>query len=159
MAERAVTLKTVPDLRGLGVREKVDGPAGVGELLADGFAGLQRVGAMVAGAPVAVYHDAQFCPECIDVEVVFPVSAWVRGPVPTPRGRALEPRTVPGGRVASVVHVGGFASISDSYEALTGWVEEYGFRVSGSPREVYLRLLAEPEPAATEVQVPVERVT
>jgi len=159
MPEPKVTVRTVPETHGLGVREKVAGPAGIGELLSDGFAGLHRVGAMVAGAPVAVYHDPEFHPERIDVEVVFPVSAWVKGPVATPGGRRLEPRTVPGGRVASVRHVGGFATISDSYEALAGWVGEYGFRVSGPPRELYLNLLADPEPAVTEVRVPVERVT
>jgi effector-binding domain-containing protein len=159
MPGQKVTLKTVPDTHGLGVREKVAGPAGIGEVLADGFAALQRVGAMVAAAPVAVYHDPHFCLECIDVEVVFPVSAWVKGPVATPRGRTLEPRTVPGGRVAAVAHVGGFASISDSYDALAAWVEEYGYRVSGPPRELYLSLLADPEPALTEVRLPVEQVT
>lgn len=159
MPGQRVTLKTVPDLHGLGVREKVAEPAGIGEVLADGCAGLQRAGAMVGDPPVLVYHDREFCPECIDVEVVFPVSAWVKGPLATPRGRLLEPRTVPGGRVACVQHVGGLASISDSYEALTGWVQEYGFRVSGPPREVYLSLLDDPNPAVTEVRVPVERVT
>jgi len=159
MPGEKVRLRTVPETQGLGVREKVPGPAGIGELLADGFAGLQRAGAMVGSAPVAVYHDPEFHPECIDVEVVFPVSAWVKGPVATPGGRALAPRTVPGGKVASVRHVGGFATISDSYEALAGWVGEYGFRVSGPPRELYLSLLADPEPAVTEVRVPVERVT
>jgi len=159
MPEPRVTVRTVPETHGLGVREKVTGPAGIGEVLADGFAGLQRVGAMVVGAPVAVYHDSEFRPERIDVEVVFPVSAWVKGPVATPGGRALESRTVPGGRVACTSHVGGLASISDAYETLAAWVEEYGYRVSGPPRELYLSLLADPEPALTEVRLPVERVT
>ena len=159
MPGEKVTLRTVPDTHGLGVREKVPGPAAIGEVLSDGFAGLQRVGAMVAGAPVAVYHDPQFRPECIDVEVVFPVSAWVKGPVTTPRGRTLAPRTVPGGRVACAAHLGGFSSISEAYETLAAWVEEYGYRVSGPPRELYLSLLADPEPALTEVRLPVERVT
>lgn len=159
MSDQKVALKAVPELRGLGVREKVAGPAGIGELLADGVAGLQRTGAMVGGPPVAVYHDPEFRPECIDVEVVFPVSVWVKGSVTTPGGRLLAPRTVPGGRVASLVHVGGFASINDAYEALAAWVQEYGFRVTGPARELYLSLVPDPGPPVTEVRVPVERVT
>jgi effector-binding domain-containing protein len=159
MPERKVVVKTVPDIRGLGAREKVAGPAGIGEVIADGFAGLSRAGAMVAGAPVAVYHDPEFCPELIDVEVVFPVPAWVKGPVATPGGRTLEPRTVPGGEVAAVVHVGSFAAICDSYAILADWVGEYGYRVAGPPRELYLSLLEDPNAPVTEVRLPVERLT
>jgi effector-binding domain-containing protein len=159
MAEYQVMVKKVPDVGGLGVREKVDGPARIGELVADGFAGLAKVGAMVNGAPVAVYHDPEFSAECIDVEMVFPVPPWVKGPLTTPGGRTLEPRTVPGGEVAIIVHVGSYRTIGESYQILTDWMGEYGYRTSGPSRELYLSLPTDPSTPVTEVRQPVERVT
>jgi len=159
MAEYRVVVKKVPDVGGLGMREKLDGPAKIGELLCDGFAGLAKVGAVVSGAPVAVYHDPEFCADCIDVEIVFPVPAWVRGPLATPGGRALEARTVPGGEVAVVLHVGVYETIGESYQFLADWMGEYGYRASGPPRELYVRLPWDLGPAVTELRQPVERVT
>ncbi len=158
MAEQAVVLKAVADIQGLGVRERVAGPVGIGELLSDGFAGLGRAGVMVDGPPVAVYHDPEFSPESIDLEVVYPVPAWVKSPVATPAGRALEKRTVSGGEVASVAHVGSYDTIGESYRMLADWVGEYGYRVSGPPRELYLSLLTDPGPPVTEVRLPVEKI-
>jgi len=159
MAEYQVVVKKVPDVGGLGVREKVDGPARIGELIADGFAGLARLGAMVDGAPVAVYHDPEFRAECIDIEMVFPVPAWVKGPLTTPGGRVLEPRTVPGGEAAVIVHVGSYQTIGESYRFLTDWMGEYGYRASGPPRELYRSLPTDPSAPVTEVRQPVKRVT
>jgi effector-binding domain-containing protein len=158
MTEYRVVVKKVSDVRGLGIREKVAGPAGIGELLGDGFAGLSRVGAMVTGAPVAVYHDPEFSPESIDLELVYPVPAWVKGPLATPGGRALEQRTVPGGEVAAIVYTGPYGTIGEAYQMLADWIGEYGYRVSGPPRELYLRLPTDPGAPVTEVRQPVERV-
>jgi effector-binding domain-containing protein len=159
MAEYRVVVKKVSDVGGLGVREKLDGPAKIGELLCDGFAGLAKVGAVVSGAPVAVYHDPEFCADRIDVEIVFPVPAWVKGPLATPGGRTLKPRTVPGGEVAVVLHVGLYETIGESYQFLADWMGEYGYRVGGPPRELYLNLPTDPGAPVTEVRLPVERVT
>ena len=158
LPEQAVVLKAVPDIRGLGVRETVTGPAGIGEVLGDGIAGLGRAGVMLGGPPVAVYHDAEFSPERIDLEVVYPVPAWVKAPVATPGGRALAEHTVPGGEVVCISHVGSYDTIGDSYRILADWVGEYGYRVSGPPRELYLSLPTDPGPPVTEVRWPVERI-
>ena len=157
MPEYQVVVKRVPDIRGLGVREKVAGPAGIGDLISDGCAGLSKVGAMITEAPVAVYHDPEFCPESIDLEMVYPVPAWVKGPVATPGGRSLEPRIVPGGEVVAIVHTGPYAAICESYQVLADWIGEYGYRVSGPPREVYVSLLPDSGPPVTEIRFPVEK--
>lgn len=157
MAEQAVVLKVVPEIRGLGVRETVAEPAGIGEVLSDGFAGLGGAGVMVTGAPVVVYHDPEFSPERIDLEVVYPVPAWVRAPVVTPGGRALESRAVPGGEVVSITHVGPYETIGESYRMLADWMGEYGYRASGPPCELYLSLPTDPGLPRTEVRFPVER--
>ncbi|MFH1330544.1 MAG: MerR family transcriptional regulator [Actinomycetota bacterium] len=157
MPEQEVVVKSVPDVRGLGMREKVAGSAGIGELIGDGFAGLGMAGAMIAGVPVAVSHDPEFFPESIDVERVYPVPSGVKGPVSTPAGRILEPRLVPGGEVAVIVHVGPYEAVGESYQALADWIGQHGYRVSGPCRELYLSSPMEPGQAVTEIRMPVEK--
>lgn len=158
MPEQSVVLKAVPEIRGLGVRERVTGPAGIGEVLSDGFAGLGSAGVMVDGAPMAVYHDPEFRAESIDLEVVYPVPAWVKGPVPTPGSRVLELRVVPGGEVVSIRHVGPYETIGESYRVLDDWIGEYGYRVVGPPSELYLSLPTDPGPPVTEIRLPVHKI-
>lgn len=157
MPEQTVVLRVVPEIRGLGVREKVAGPAGIGDLLSDGLAGLGRIGVLIEGAAAAVYHDPQFRADSIDLEIVLPVPAWVKAPVATPAGRVLEKRRVPGGEVVSVTHHGSYRTIGESYQMLSDWIREYGYRVSGPPCELYLSLPAAPKPPVTEIRLPVEK--
>ena len=150
-------MKTVPEVRGLGMREKVAGPPGIAQFIGDGFAGLGMVGATPAGAPLVVYHDPEFSPESIDTEIVYPVAAGVTGPLSTPGGRTLEPRTVSGGEVAVIVHVGPYETLGEAYQALAGWIGQHGYRVSGPPREIYLSSPQDPGPPVTEIRFPVEK--
>jgi DNA-binding transcriptional MerR regulator len=157
MPEQEVVVKAVEAIHGLGMREKVAGPPGIAEFIGDGFAGLGAAGVAIAGAPAAVYHDPEFSPESIDIEMVYPVLPGVKGPITTPRGRTLEPRTVPGGEVAVIVHVGPYEAIGESYQALAGWIGEHGYRVSGPCRELYLNSPMDPGPPVAEIRMPVER--
>ena len=155
MPEQEVVVKQVPEVRGLGMREKVAGPAGIGVFFRDGFAGLGMAGAALAGPPVAVYHDPEFSAESVDIEWVYPVPPGVKGPVTTPAGRTLEPRTVPGGEAAVIVHVGPYETLGESYQALADWIGQHGYRMSGPPREIYLSSPTDPGPPVTEIRFPV----
>jgi len=157
MPEQEVVVKTVPEVRGLGMREKVAGSTGIGEFIGDGFAGLGMAGATLAGPPLSVYHDPEFSPESIDVELVCPVPPGVKGPLPTPAGRTLESRTVPGGEVAVIVHVGPYETVGDAYQALAQWIGQHGYRMSGPPCEIYLTSPMDPGPPVTEIRWPVEK--
>ena len=157
MPEQEVVVKAVPEVRGLGMREKVAGPPGIGEFLGDGFAGLGMAGVMLAGPPLTVYHDPEFSPESIDVEMVCPVPPGVKGPLPTPAGRTLEPRSVPGGEAAVLVHVGPYDTVGDAYQTLAGWIGQHGYHTSGPPCEIYLTAPTDPGPPVTEIRWPVEK--
>jgi len=157
MPEQEVVVKQLPETRGLGLREKVAGPPGIAELFGDGFAGLGAAGVMLAGPPVSVYHDPEFSPESIDIELVYPVPAGVSGPLPTPAGRTLEWRTVCGGEAAVIVHVGPYETLGESYQALADWIGQHGYRVAGPPRELYLSSPMDPGPPVTEIRFPVEK--
>ncbi len=157
MPEQEVVVKTVPEVRGLGMREKVAGPAGIGEFIGDGFTGLGMAGLNLAGPPMTIYHDPEFSSESIDVELVCPVLPGAKGPLPTPAGRTLEPCTVAGGEAAVIVHVGPYEALGESYQALADWIGQHGYRVSGPPREIYLSAPMDPGPPVTEIRFPVEK--
>jgi effector-binding domain-containing protein len=104
------------------------------------------------GAPFAIYHDEQFRPEDIDVELGVPVSS------DTPAS-ATARRELPGGPVAYAVHVGPYSTIGAAYEALYTWVARHGHHRMGPPREIYLVGPGEgsgPESYRTEIDVPID---
>jgi DNA-binding transcriptional MerR regulator/effector-binding domain-containing protein len=157
MPEQEVVVRAFPEGRGLGMREKVTGTAGIAEFLGDGFAGLGRAGVVPSGPPLTIYHDPEFIPESIDVELVCPVPPGVSGPMATPRGRRLEMRSVPGGEAAVLVHVGPYETLGEAYQALAEWIGRHGYRVSGPPQEIYLTSPQDPGPPVTEIRFPVAR--
>jgi effector-binding domain-containing protein len=157
MPEQEVVVKAVPEVRGLGMRQKVAGMVGMGELIGDGFAGLGMAGLNLAGPPMTIYHDPEFSPESIDVELACPVLPGAKGPLPTPAGPILEPRTVPGGEVAVIVPVGPYKTVGDSYQALAQWIGRHGYGMSGPPCEIYLTSPTDPGPPVAEIRWPVEK--
>ena len=157
MPEQEVVVRTFPEMRGLGMREKMAGTAAIPEFLGDGFGGLGMAGLVPAGPPLTIYHDPEFIPESIDVELVCPVPPGVTGPVTTPRGRRLEMRTVPWGEAAVLVHVGPYETLGEAYQSLAEWIGGHGYRVSGPPQEIYLTSPQDPGPPVTEIRMPVER--
>ncbi len=99
------------------------------------------------GAPVAIYHDAIFGSEAVDVEVVVPVAA-------DEAEETLMPATV-----AALTHRGPYERIGETYGQLAAWVAAHGMRQFGAIREVYLvgpGDVGDPAGYVTEVQMPVE---
>lgn len=156
MPEHEVVLKTLPEVRGLAMREKVAGTAAIGRFIGDGFAGLGMAGVTPAGPPFLIYHDPEFSPESIDLELVCPVPVG-SGPVATPGGRTLAARTVPGGEAAVLVHVGPYDTVGEAYQALAAWIGQHGYRVAGPPQEVYMTSPQDPGPPVTEIRFPVQK--
>ena len=48
-------------------------------------------------------------------------------------------RELPEAEVAFVVHHGDYSSIGRAYQALMVWIEQNGYRITGTDREVYLQ--------------------
>ncbi len=155
MPEQEVVTKEVPAVRGLGIREVLGSPEQIGELIGDGFAGL--AGTQLMGPPMAVYHDPEFEPTRIDIELVYPTGAGSPATLATPGGRKLQEAVVEGGTVASLIHAGPYETIGDSYQALATWIGEHGYRLNGPAQELYLSGPDEPGPPVTEIRMPVAR--
>lgn len=65
--------------------------------------------------------------------------------------------TLPGGHVATTVHVGSYAQVGAAYDAAQRFLTDEGHEVAGAPWEVYLDEPGVPEPR-TEVFVPCRRL-
>jgi effector-binding domain-containing protein len=103
---------------------------------------------------VALYHDEEFREQDADVEVAAPVSGAI------PEGDQAKERTLRGGEMACIVHEGSYETIGGTYGELMTWIEENGYRLTGAPREMYLKRPEsgdDPSTFVTEIQVPVQK--
>ena len=88
----------------------------------------------------------------IDVETAVPLSTALPG------NEQISTRTLPGGLLASTVHIGDDLSIGQAYAALYRWVKENAYQVIDPPRLVRLQRTEHMDPGqyVTEVQLPVK---
>jgi effector-binding domain-containing protein len=91
---------------------------------------LGELGESPVGAPFAAYYNMDM--QDLDVELGFPLAASLPG-----RGeiRAAE---IPGGKVATCLHIGPYSELAPAYEALTKYTAEQGYEASGIVYEFYL---------------------
>jgi len=82
------------------------------------------------GPPIAVYSGPPT--EVFDVEAGFPVAEAI-----TPSG-AVVPSQLPGGRTVKAMHIGSYASLHATYEAMQQWIVAQGLTPSVPMWEVYL---------------------
>jgi DNA-binding transcriptional MerR regulator len=141
MSEPAVIIKEVPAMNVVGVRRRIHLRA-FSELMGEAAAKLRS---RPAGPPLSLYHDPEFDPESVDVEVAFPVETGGE-------------KVLPAVRVACATHVGPYDEVGRTYEALFAWLNSKGHTCTGPVREVYLVTLQDgkaPSEYVTEVQAPI----
>ena len=105
--------------------------------------------AAVQAAGVARYHDMKG--NDVDLECGIPVSSTFET-----SGRVAVCE-LPGGRAATVTHVGPYHQLRDTWQAIMGWVQSEGLAPSGPPWEVYIDDPTTVDEATlrTEIYVPV----
>ena len=89
-------------------------------------------GAELTGGPFVRYHAHDEAAHSFEVEAGYPVAAPVSG-----EGEVAS-SSLPGGRAASLLHVGPYQELGASHWALQGWVQREGHQPSGGPWEVYI---------------------
>lgn len=99
---------------------------------------LGELGAAPAGAPYARYHE--FGPELVDVEIGFPLAAPVAqlAPVAVDESAAVGASELPGGEAALAVHRGPYDTLTETYDALPGWIAARGRMQGAGPWECYV---------------------
>jgi DNA-binding transcriptional MerR regulator len=88
------------------------------------------------------------------LEIGLPVQRMVEGE------RGIVSAMLPGGTVASVIHMGPYHELEFIYPALGAWIEEHGYVVTGPPRNAILtNYTSVPDPAEyqTEVMWPITK--
>ncbi|MBZ0302615.1 MAG: MerR family transcriptional regulator [Anaerolineae bacterium] len=156
MPEQEVILKSIEPQTVLAIREVIAQPEYVGTLLGESYAALGAHGITPAGPPLTIYHDQEFKPNDMDIEVVLPVGSQVTDAVSLDGGRQLTAYTLAGiNTAACILHKGDYDRLEVSYNAIARWIERSGYRVAGPPREIYLTAPGDPAGILTEIQYPV----
>lgn len=159
MPGQEVVLKTIESIACLSIRQTVPSGEHVGYLLGESAQAAIANGAELAGAPFVIFHDEEFKPADLDVEVVFPVKGSEPQEIELEIGGRLVASRLPGIKAAAcVLHLGPYENFPQTYAALGRWIEANGYRMAGAVREVYLRPPGEVGEAITEIQFPVEKV-
>ena len=88
----------------------------------------------------------------IDVETAVPLSTTLPG------NEQISIRTLPGGLMASTIHIGDDLSIGLAHAALYRWVKDNGYQIIDPPRQLRLQRSEHLDPGqyVTKVQLPVK---
>jgi effector-binding domain-containing protein len=154
--ENAIEIKELPPQPVLSLRSKVTMaalPGFIGSAFSRLFPYLASLGESPVGPPLAVYHGMP-TDEGIDVELCVPtgtvLAAW----------DDIGASELPGGKFASVMHLGPYEKVGDTYALLQKWIVDNCYVLAGSSREVYIVGVGQADPDAyvTEILFPVTRM-
>jgi len=100
---------------------------GMDKLFGRLMAKVEKLGAEMTGAPIAIYHCYDFDPESTEVELAFPTNT----------ANAVT-RTMDGGKFATATHKGPYSKLNETYTAIGEWMDKNGYAMKSSPYEIYL---------------------
>lgn len=122
-----------------------DLPPVLGKAFAAIDAYLRQMGEKPAGPPFVAYYNMDM--QDLDLEIGCPVARRLAG-----RGE-IQPSEIPAATVATCTHVGPYTALRPAYEALTAWVNERGYEMSGVVYEMYLNDPQHTPPEALQTQI------
>ena len=126
----AVAIRAVVPMSELDVGELFG--AALGRL----FPYLGEHGLSLAGAPYARY--AEFGPERADVEFGVPLAEPAPGLPPLAADGEIGSTELPGGEVATYLHVGPYPDLGRAYQAVEAWFTKSARSPGGAPWESYV---------------------
>lgn len=157
MSTQDIVLKSLDPQPIISIRELLPTGAQLGDLLGESCGALMQQGLEMTAPPFAIFHDREFKPTNLDVEIALPVAPVVTANIALEGGRQLVARTLPRVEAASCIHLGDYDALPQTYEALGKWIEANGYHISGPAREIYLRAPDAEGGAMTEIQFPVTK--
>ena len=144
-----ITTETVSPQPVLSMRfavEKEQIAAKFAEVLPAVYGHAMQGAAKPAGQPFARYYGE--CDGKIDIEAGVPTDGPGEGT------DAIKVSELPGGEVATTLHVGPYERLGEAHNALLAWAKENGRAPSGGPWEIYVSDPgAEPDPNKWETRV------
>ena len=153
MPEYDVVIKHVDPLLVASVRDVIPSYPEQGGLWEELESFLIRHHVTPSGPCLTVYYTEE--PD-VDTEVCEPINDSLP---PDPR---IKSHTLPAiASMATTVHHGPFVTIGEAYSAILKWIDSNEYKISGPPREVYLKTAedgSQTDPqTVTEIQFPVEK--
>ena len=131
--ESPVELKNVPDQTVIGLKLKTSSESiasDIGQGYGRLFQYVAQAGIKPAGPPLALFYNPPG-PE-MDVELAVPA------PPDAPGQGEIFNRKLPGGTMASIVHIGPYETLKGTYDTLFAWLKKNDHSLTGPVREVYL---------------------
>jgi effector-binding domain-containing protein len=151
----AVTIKTLPALVAAAYRSSTtqetvfaDIPTGFGRVLdALGAAEVDPI-----GPPFTVFYEAPDADSSGDIAMCVPVQRSSRA------NPDVELLHFDEQVVAAILHRGPYEDMAESYTSISAWIHQYGHRIVGPTREVYLNSPEDVNAAdlLTEIQFPID---
>jgi len=127
-------------------------------LLPELFQKMTSAGIKMAGPPMYICHEMTMeeveramKENNADLEVAIPVAGRI------PARSDLKPNTLPGAKMAKIVHKGPYEKVGETYTKLFEWMAQNGKQAKGPYREIYLNNPMEvpPEELLTEIHAPI----
>lgn len=121
-----------------------------GEVVGPGFGEiatyLAGISATITGAPMLFYHWMDATPMEEEGEGELQIAIPVATPIV--ESERIKNLLVPGGMVACTTHVGPYDEVTKAYQAIQGWLQEFGHEFTGVCWEIYVTDPTEtPDPA------------
>jgi len=129
--------------------KKEDYPSAYQNIFGELFGRIQKDNLTIVGAPMVLFHSAEFSTEGMDTEFAIPVLDYVTGT------RSFTPELC-----LKTVVKGNYEKLAAVYAKQMNWANEHGYQNNGTLFEVYI---ADPSEAAsqadlvTEVYYPVKK--
>ena len=105
---------------------------------------------------MAIYYDTGHNEDSIDAEVIEPIAGELSGNERI-KVRNLEEIS----EAACVVHKGSYETLHLAYNAISKWIQENKYVITGPQRELYLKghwITNDPNEYITEIQFPVNKI-
>jgi DNA-binding transcriptional MerR regulator len=158
-----VTLKSVEALTIAAIRETVPKieqmPQRCDEMF-NTIASWMAANGLPIGFPMTIYHNESHTRENIDTECAFIIPGIEIDKVPKPVNPILVRQMEAIPHVATAIVTDDFyqkiEGLTPAYNAIGQWIEDYGYRIVGAPRELYHGSPGKGDFTA-EIQFPVEK--
>ncbi|MGB3637893.1 MAG: GyrI-like domain-containing protein [Rivularia sp. (in: cyanobacteria)] len=133
MPNYEVVLKKVEPIKVAAIRDIMPNYAEMSQLYIELFGYFQKHGIKAGDYCAGILHDPEYKESDVDVEAV----ATFDGVIPI--NERIKVYELPGyEQAACLIHQGSYNKINQAYTALLSWIENNGYKIIDSNREVYI---------------------
>jgi DNA-binding transcriptional MerR regulator len=139
MPEFDAVLKRVESQRALSIRDIAPTFAEMGDMLCRAHDAIRRYNIRDVLPGVGIFYDPEFEEKQVDWQLGFPLTGPFQSDLDLGNGRKMTRTDIPGiNMAASVIYRGSYLGLHRGYTALGQWIEQNGYRICGSAREIFL---------------------